>query len=176
MTTGWLAGHGANVMGDDWMLNNEILRMLSRVLEADAADIAALARLSSVEANAADVEPLLLRQGEPGWRECSDLFLAHFLEGLVINQRGRDESRPQRPIEAPVTNNMVLKKLRAAFELREEDMHAIFEAADVVLTKAELNALFRKPGNKHYRACSDELLQSFIEGMALSGSGGEEQI
>src|SRR5690606_136028 len=136
------------------MLNNEILRMLSRVLEADAADIAALARLSGAETDAAEVEPLLRRQGEPGWRECSDLFLAHFLEGLVINQRGRDQSRPPRPIETPVTNNMVLKKLRAAFELHDEDMHAIFEAADVVLTKPELNALFRKPDNKHYRACS----------------------
>ncbi len=157
------------------MLNNEILRMLSRVLEADAADVAALARLSGAEADAAEVEPMLLQEGEPGWRECSDAFLAHFLEGLVINQRGRDGSRPPRPIETPVTNNMVLKKLRAAFELHEEDIRAIFEAADAQLSKAELNALFRKPGNKHYRACSDELLEAFIAGMALSGAAGEEE-
>src|SRR5690606_1216539 len=91
------------------LLNHEILRMLSRDLEADAADVAALARLSGAEADAAEVEPMLLQEGEPGWRECSDAFLAHFLEGLVINQRGRDGSRPPRPIETPVTNNMVLK-------------------------------------------------------------------
>ena len=152
------------------MLNNDILRSLRNLLGADAAQIAEIARLAGGELDAAQVEALL-RRDEPG-PECSDTYVAQVLEGLVVHQRGRDDSRPPRPIETPVTNNMVLKKLRAAFDLKEEDMHAILEAADVELTKAELNSLFRKPDNKHYRPCSDELLEAFIEGLAMSGWGG----
>jgi uncharacterized protein YehS (DUF1456 family) len=154
------------------MLNNHILRSLRGLLEADAAQIAELARLSGGELDVAEAEALLRRPGEPGWRECSDAHLAHVLDGLVIRQRGRDDDRPPRPIETPVTNNMVLKKLRAAFELHDEDVHAILESADVMLSKGELNALFRKPDNKHYRPCSDELLEAFLEGLAMSGWGG----
>lgn len=156
------------------MLNNDILRMVRNLLDADAAEIAEIARLSGSEADVSEVEPMLLRHGQPGWQECSDTFLAHFLDGLIVYQRGRDESRPARPIETPVTNNMVLKKLRVAFELHDEDMHRVFEQTDVTLTKPELNALFRKPDNKHFRPCSDELLEAFIEGLAMINWDDEE--
>jgi len=153
------------------MLNNEILRSLRNLLDADAARIAEIARLSGADADAAEVEPMLLREGERGRAKCSDEFLAHFLDGLIIHLRGRDDSRPPRPIETPVSNNTVLKKLRIAFDLHEEDLHAIFAESDVALSKGELNGLFRKPDNKHFRACSDELLEAFLEGLAMSGFG-----
>lgn len=157
------------------MLNNHVLRSLRNLLDADATQIAELARLSGSELEPVEVESLLLRPGEPGWQECSDEFLAHVLDGLIIHQRGQDDSRPPRPIETPVSNNMVLKKLRIAFELQEEDMHAILETADTTLSKQELSALFRKPDNKHYRPCSDELLEAFLEGLAMSGWGGDAE-
>lgn len=156
------------------MFNNQVMRSLRNLLEADPAQLVELAALAGGERAPEEVEGMLRRHGEPGWRDCDDLFLAQLLEGLVIHQRGRDESRPPRPIETPVTNNMVLKKLRAAFELQEEDLHAIFDTADVQLSKGELNGLFRKPDNKHFRPCSDELLEAFLEGLAMSGVGGEE--
>jgi hypothetical protein len=46
-----------------------------------------------------------------------------------------------------VTNNIILKKLRVAFELKEDDMHAILKAVNFPVSKPELSALFRKVGH-----------------------------
>ncbi|EJT85382.1 hypothetical protein PPS11_09614 [Pseudomonas putida S11] len=73
--------------------------------------------------------------------------MAHFLDGLVIHRRGKDDSRPPQPIELPVTNNLILKKLRVAFELKEDDLHAILKSVNFPVSKPELSALFRKAGH-----------------------------
>ena len=70
------------------------------------------------------------------------------------------------PVELPVTNNIILKKLRVAFELKEDDMHAILKAAGFPVSKPELSALFRKFGHTNYRTCGDQLLRNFLKGLA----------
>ena len=74
--------------------------------------------------------------------------MARFLDGLIYFKRGKDESRPAPPLELPVNNNQILKKLRVAFELRDEDLQAILHAADLQLSKSELGALFRSPAQQ----------------------------
>ena len=98
-------------------------------------------------------------------------MLAHFLDGLVFYYRGRDESQPQRPVETRITNNVVLKKLRVAFQLKDVDMHEVFEAAGFPLTKPELTALFRQAGHKHYRPCGDQILRNFLKGLTVRFRG-----
>ncbi len=104
---------------------------------------------------------------EEGYLNCSDEVMAHFLDGLVIFKRGKDDSRAPQKIEVPVTNNTVLKKLRVAFELKEDDMHAILKAAEFPVSKPELSALFRKFGHSNYRTCGDQLLRNFLKGLTL---------
>ena len=89
----------------------------------------------------------------------------------VLHKRGRDESRPPLPVEKRLTNNIILKKLRVAFELRDDDLHEILRAADLPMTKAELNALFRSPEHKNYRACGDQLLRNFLRGLTQRQRG-----
>ena len=76
-----------------------------------------------------------------------------------------DETLPPRPPERRVSNNLALKKLRVAFELKDIDMHAVFSEAGFPLSKPELSALFRQPGHKHYRACGDQILRNFLKGL-----------
>jgi len=83
----------------------------------------------------------------------------------VTQLRGRDETRPPPPVAKRVGNNLVLKKLRVAFELRDDDMHAILDAAGFPLSKSELTALFRKPDHPNYRPCGDQLLRHFLRGL-----------
>ncbi|RMO70957.1 hypothetical protein ALQ37_00642 [Pseudomonas syringae pv. aptata] len=71
----------------------------------------------------------------------------------------------------PITNNIVLKKLRVAFELKEDDMHAILKSVDFPVSKPELSALFRKVGHTNYRACGDQLLRNFLKGLTLRVRG-----
>lgn len=153
------------------MLNNDVLRSVRFSLDASDAKVAEIIRLSGGEADSDEVTAMLRKDGEEGYRECSDELLAHFLNGLVLHLRGPDENRPLRPIELPVTNNQVLKKLRVAFELQEDDMHAILKAAGFAVSKPELNAVFRKPGSKNYRACGDQLLRNFLKGLSETRRG-----
>jgi uncharacterized protein YehS (DUF1456 family) len=54
-----------------------------------------------------------------------------------------------------------------AFELKDVDMHAIFEAVGLPVSKPELSALFRQPEHKNYRECGDQLLRNFLKGLTL---------
>ncbi len=78
---------------------------------------------------------------------------------------------PLPPLELPLSNNMILKKLRVAFELKEEDLHAILDSVDFPVSKPELSALFRKPGHSNYRTCGDQLLRNFLKGLTLRVRG-----
>ena len=73
--------------------------------------------------------------------------MAHFLNGLVFFKRGKDDKFPAPAVELPITNNLVLKKLRVAFELKDTDMHQIFTAVDFRIS-AGAGALFRKEGTR----------------------------
>ena len=109
----------------------------------------------------------LKKEGEEGCQDCSDRVLAHFLDGLVLHRRGRNEHLPPRPVEKRISNNLVLKKLRVAFELRDEDMHRAFDDAGLPVSKPELSALFRQPEHRNYRACGDQMLRNFLKGLSL---------
>ena len=68
---------------------------------------------------------------------------------------------------------MVLQKLRIALNLQAEGVLQLLELADFRLSKHELSAFFRKPGNKNYRECKDQILRKFLLGMQLQTRPGE---
>jgi uncharacterized protein YehS (DUF1456 family) len=37
----------------------------------------------------------------------------------------------------------------------------------VMYSKHEISAMFRKPGHKHYKKCSNEVLGAFLESLCL---------
>jgi len=156
------------------MLNNDILRSIRYMLDLSDGRIVEVIRTADPEfpIDKDRVQAFLKKEMEPGYAECSDAVLAHFLDGLVIHNRGRDESQPQRPVEKRITNNLVMKKLRVAFELKDVDMHQLFEEAGFPVSKPELSALFRQPGHKHFRQCGDQMLRNFLKGLTLRLRGG----
>ena len=157
------------------MINNDVLRSIRYMLDLGDARVVEIVRLVDPEfpLDKADVPALLKKDGEPGMVACSDRLLAQFLDGLVVHFRGRDQSQPPRPVEKRITNNLVLKKLRVAFQLKDVDLHAIFEAAGFPLTRPELSALFRQPGHANYRPCGDQILRNFLKGLTLRFRSGE---
>ena len=149
------------------MIHNDVLRSLRYMLDISDAKLAEITRINGFDVSDADIASYLKKDEEEGFVRCPDEVIAHFLDGLVVFKRGRDESRPPLPVELPVTNNIILKKLRVAFELKEDDLHAILKAADFSVSKPELSALFRKVGNSNYRPCGDQLLRNFLKGLTL---------
>lgn len=153
------------------MIHNDVLRSLRYMLDISDAKLAEITRINGFDVRDADIASYLKKDEEEGFVRCPDEVIAHFLDGLVVFKRGRDESRPPLPVELPVTNNIILKKLRVAFELKEDDLHAILKAADFSVSKPELSALFRKVGNSNYRPCGDQLLRNFLKGLTLRVRG-----
>lgn len=157
------------------MINNDVLRSIRYMLDLSdqkVIDIAALASPAFV-LDRDEVRAMLLKEDEPGYVPCRDEVLAHLLDGLIVHLRGREEGRPARPVEKRISNNVVLKKLRVAFELTDSDMHAIFADAGFPVTKPELSALFRQAGHRNFRACGDQLLRNFLKGLTLRLRGAQ---
>lgn len=149
------------------MLPNDVLRSLRYLLDISDAELAAIAQLADAGISSEAIAAYLCNDDEEGFVSCSDAVLGSVLDGLIVHRRGRDDSRAPQPLELPLSNNTILKKLRVAFELKEEDMHAILDAAEFPLSKPELSALFRKPGHHNYRPCGDQLLRKFLKGLTL---------
>lgn len=151
------------------MINNDVLRSIRYMLDLSDGKVVEIARLADAEfaLEKEDVHAMLLREDEPGYVECSNRVLAHFLDGLVIHRRGRNDALPPRPVEKRVNNNVVLKKLRVAFELKDVDMHRIFDDAGFPVSKPELSALFRAPEHANFRLCGDQMLRNFLKGLTL---------
>jgi uncharacterized protein YehS (DUF1456 family) len=156
------------------MINNDILRSIRYMLDLGDAKVVAIVQLADAGFPIAkeDVQAFLKKDDDPGYLECSDRVLAHFLDGLVVHLRGRNENLPPRPVEKRITNNLVLKKLRVAFELKDVDMHQVFADAGFPVSKPELSALFRQPDHHNYRACGDQMLRNFLKGLTLRVRGG----
>jgi len=155
------------------MLNNDVLRGIRYMLDLSEPKVIEIARLADptfvVERD--DVRAFLRKEDEPGYLPCSDAVLAHFLDGMIVYLRGRDERRPPRAVEKRISNNVVLKKLRVAFDLKDVAMHQVFADAGFPVSKPELSALFRQVGQKNFRKCGDQLLRNFLKGLTLRVRG-----
>jgi len=151
------------------MISNDVLRSVRYLLDLPDARIVDVVHLAdpAFDLSPDEVRAWLLREDEPGYKECPNAALARFLDGLIVHLRGRDESRPPPPIAARVTNNLVLKKLRVAFALKDTDVQDVFRAADFSISTAEIGALCRQPGQRNYRACGDQILRNFLKGLSL---------
>lgn len=155
------------------MIHNDVLRSIRYMLDLSDQMVIDIAHLAdpAFEIDRTQVQAFLKRDDEAGHVECSDAMLARFLDGLLIHRRGRDTSKPPRPIEKRITNNLVLKKLRVAFQFTDVDMHRAFADAGFPVSKPELSALFRQPGHKNFRQCGDQLLRNFLKGLTLRMRG-----
>ena len=153
------------------MIHNDVLRSVRYMLDISDNKVVEIIKLGGLDVTKEDVLTYLKKDEEEGFVRCPDEVMAHFLDGLVIHRRGRDESLPPRPVEKRINNNVVLKKLRVAFQLTDVDMHQAFVDAGFPVSKPELSALFRQPGHKNFRLCGDQLLRNFLKGLTLRVRG-----
>lgn len=106
-------------------------------------------------------------------QECDNETFEAFLNGFIVFKRGKEEEKPgskkkkSLPIKVRKSiNNVVLKKLKIAFSLTNDDIVELFEEEGVSMTKNELTTYFRKEGHKHYRRLEDYYLKNFLNGVA----------
>lgn len=151
------------------MNNNDVLRTLRYVLGVGESALVEITKLAEdgFDIDSERMVAFLKKDDAEGYQECSDAVMVRFLDGLIVHRRGRPEGSTPPPLARAVTNNLVLKKLRVAFELKESDMHEMLAAAGFPMSKPELSALFRSPDHKNFRACGDQVLRNFLRGLSL---------
>lgn len=66
-----------------------------------------------------------------------------------------------------LSNNDIMKKLRVAHKLRDEDIVKICSLVDFVVTKSELGAIFRNENHPKYMECGDQFLRNFLNGLVI---------
>ena len=150
------------------MESNLLLRRLRYALSLRNRDVQDIMALANHKITDEQVRAILHREGDPEFKEATVEDLSAFLDGLIIHRRGKRDLAPGQtppPRIVAASNNTVLRKLRIAFDLKEQDMLEYLELGGFRLSKAELSALFRKEGHKHYRECGDQILRYFVGGL-----------
>ncbi len=161
------------------MNHNELMRNLRRAMAVNEHGLADIYALSGDSMDPDALKNRLKQSNEAGFVECEEVTAARMLEALIIHRRGArggegEKAEPPKP-QLPLSNNHVLKKLRIAYDLKDEDMHRIFHSAGQELGKQQLKSLFRKEGNKNYLPCSDKLLRLFLKGLIQEARSQLEQ-
>ena len=144
---------------------NEVLYRIQQALNLSTEEMIEAYKLEEYNMEASHLESLLKRRHDEGFMLCSYEELGLFLDGLVTLKRGPSPKKANDDEVIELTNNLILKKLRIAMELKEAETEIIFGLADVELSKQQLASLFRKEGHKNFKACPDELLMAFLEGL-----------
>lgn len=154
------------------MITNDILRRLRYALDLPDAQVQSLIALEGHSVSRDELTAFLTREGEPGFLFCPDHVLRAFLDGLILMRRGPPDPNAPRPREdGRLDNNVILRKLKIALELREQAMLDLLKLGGMTVSASELSALFRRPGHPHYRPCGDQLLRNLLAGLAIQHRG-----
>ena len=148
------------------MTPNDVLRSCRYLLNIRDAKVVEIIELGGYIALESEIAAYLKHEEEVGYENCPHQVLAYFLNGLVIHKRGKLEDQRPQPIEVPVTNNMVIKKLRVAFQLKDIDLIRLIEKSGVLkVSKTEISAFCRAPDHRNYRECGDQYLRNLLKGL-----------
>ncbi len=147
------------------MITNLVLDRVASILDADEETIYKIFTINGYEIPKKRVEGYLKSRDDKGFLDCGYEALGEFLDGLILYKRGELQKRDDTPKR--LTNNLILKKLRVAFDLKESDIFAIFDAVDIDITKGELSSLFRSEEHKKFRYCPDSILELFLDGLKI---------
>lgn len=148
------------------MTNNDILRRLRYTFNLRDSTVVEAFALADVTVTEEQVIAWMKKEEDDIFVKLNDLTFAQFLNGFINLKRGKREGEQPKP-EKKLSNNMVLQKLRIALNLKAEDIIDILQLADFPLSKHELSSFFRKPKNKHYRECKDQILRNFLQGLQI---------
>lgn len=149
------------------MLSNDILRSLRYILKVNNNDMVRILALADMESTSANFDTWMTKEDEEGFVRCPDIILSGFLNGLIYEKRGKDDSAPELALERRVNNNTVLKKLRIAFSLKTDDIQAIMTQQNVRISMPEITAMMRSVDHKNYRECGDQFMRYFLRGLAV---------
>ena len=73
-----------------------------------------------------------------------------------------------------MTNNDILKKLRVALKLRDDEIVEILKLVDFRISKSEIGSFCRSEDHPKYVSCGDQVLRNFLNGLVIHLRGTKE--
>lgn len=146
------------------MTNNDIMRRVRYTFDLKDNTMVEIFALADQSVTEALVASWLKKDDDPALKPMLDVELAAFLNGFINLKRGKRDGEQPAP-DTRLNNNMIFQKLRIALNLKSDDILNIMRLAEFNLSKHELSAFFRKPDNRHYRECKDQILRYFLQGV-----------
>lgn len=150
------------------MTNNEIMISVRYALHLKNAEVVNMIKSVGVQTKVYDVVNLLKNEDDEGFVICQAELLHAFLDGLILKRRGARGDAPAKKFStAFINNNIIFRKLRIAFELKDTDIVLILKSVDFTITKGELGAFFRNCNHKKFVKCGDQILRYFLKGLSI---------
>ena len=141
------------------MTNNDFLRRLRYALNIKDNVMVQIFKKGKIVLTREDVIDYLKKDIDEGFKKLNNNDLIAFLDGLIIQKRGKREDGtpiPQVKVTKNNLNNILLRKLRIALSFKSYDMIKIFKLGGVEISEGELSALFRSEDHKNYKECGDK--------------------
>ena len=148
------------------MDNNDILRRIRYSFDLSDSKMIAIFDHADYLVTREQISDWLKKDEDPAFKKLHDNLLATFLNGFIIDRRGKKDGAQPAP-EKRLTNNLVFIKLKIALNFKAEDILEVLTLSGVTISNHELSAFFRKPDHKHYRECKDQILRNFIHGLQI---------
>ncbi|WP_291401510.1 DUF1456 family protein [Daejeonella sp.] len=70
-----------------------------------------------------------------------------------------------------MSNNDIMKKLRVALKLNDQEIIEILKLVDFSITRTELGAIFRNKEHENFKPCGDQILRNFLNGLIIYKRG-----
>ena len=148
------------------MTNNDILRRLRYTFDFKDDKMIELFGLGDLPVTRVQISDWLKKEEDPDYQKMEDRTLAIFLNGFIADRRGKRPGPAPRP-EDQLNNNIILRKLKIALEMKDEDIMDVMQLVDLTFSKHEISAFFRKFTQKQYRICKDQFLRNFLKGLQV---------
>ena len=150
------------------MTNNDFLRRLRYALNIKDNIMVQIFKKGNIIVTREDVIDYLKKDIDEGLKKLSNNDLISFLDGLIIQKRGKKEDGtpvPKIKVTKNNLNNILLRKLRIALAVKSYDMIRIFKLGGIEISEGELSALFRREDHKNYKECGDKYVRVFLKGL-----------
>jgi uncharacterized protein YehS (DUF1456 family) len=148
------------------MNNNDILRKLRYTFNFSDDKMIELFALADSEVTRSTVSDWMKKDEDPNFIQLFDKDLACFLNGFIIDKRGKKDGQAT-VNEKSLNNNIIFRKIKIALSFQDDDILEVLDLAGFRFSKHELSAFFRNPTQSQFRPCKDQVLRNFMLGLQL---------
>lgn len=142
-----------------------VIQRVKDALKLSKDDIVKIYEIEKFDIDKDRVEAILKKSSSKKSLNATYEELGVFLDGLISVLRGIATNPSNDDKEIILDNNLIIKKLKIALNLKSIDIEMIFNLSDYPISKSKIRDIFRSPTHPKYKSCSDDVLDAFLDGL-----------